>query len=247
MKKIKIISLVVVFIFLLVTSLYLISNRAIVTSNNDVLSKEATANSFKPQVVKLTYRAISRKEFLQYLAKSKGTNITNAINIDTMLTRSFKEKHPEFFGKKASQKSTGHYEYSYIARTIDMGPMYYEKSGKRKKEEVRIKEFVYTKVYVNGSSRSFVYVSDPFTDQQGGNYSWHQASSHTFLENDHPAQFVAMATGYAEVAVNNVHQISLGAPLGVIWFRFRRSVSVPYYYTKDCFLPTWRYVLHPWA
>ncbi len=245
MKKIKIISLVVVFMLLLVTLMYLISNKATVYTNDNVSSKEATINSFsKPQVVKVTYKTISRKEFLQYLAKSEGTNVATAIKIDARLTKSFEGKHPEFFGKMATQKSAGYYEYGYITRTVDMGPIYYEESGKGKEDEIRIEESVAEQIYVNGSFRNFVYVSDPFTTRQEGNYSWHQTYSHTFLD-DHPIQFTAMARGYVEVAVNSGFQSTLGVALEGIGFSISYSTGTTYYYRKTCTFPTWTYSLYP--
>jgi len=247
MKKIKIISLVVVFMLLLVTLMYPISNKVTVYANDNVPSKEATINSFsKPQVVKVTYKTISRKEFLQYLAKSEGTNVATAIKIDAMLTKSFEGKHPEFFGRMATQESAGegHYEYGYVSRVVNFGLSYYEGTFGPESEEIQIEESVCTKVYVNGSFRNFVYVSDPFTEPCSGHYTWHQTYSHTFLDNP-PIQFTAMAAGYAEVAVNSSLQTTLGAALEEVGFSLSYSTGTTYYYRKTCTFPTWTYSLYP--
>lgn len=231
MKKVRIVSLIVISMLLVVTLAYSISG------NKVSVYAEVTINGFsEPQVIEETYKVISREEFLQYLAKSKITSVANAIKIDKMLTKSFEEKHPEFFGKIANQQLSGHYEYGYISRTVDMGPIY----GSRR---ILIKESVITKIYVNGSFRQFVYVSDPSTSPGNGYFTWHETDSHTFL--DYPTQFTAMAAGYAEVAINSSEQVTLGVQLENVGFSFSYSLGMTYYYRKDCYLPQWTYNLYP--
>jgi len=231
MRKLRIVFLVVVSMLLVVTLVLPIIGDKVSAY------KEVTINGFsKPQVIEETYKVISREEFLRFLAKFKRTSVTDAIKIDKMLTKSFEEKHPEFFRKIVNQQLSGHYEYGYFTRTVDMGPIY----GSRR---ILIKESVSTKVYVNGSFREFVYVLDPFTFPGNGYFTWYQTFSHTCLES--PTQFTAMAAGYAEVAINSRKQSTLGVELEGVGFSFSNSVGSTYYYRKDCYLPQWTYNLYP--
>ena len=102
---------------------------------------KAAISSSVPTVIngstETTYKKISKKEFLQYFAKSQNISVIDAIKTDIILTEEFEKKHPELFVRNNTIRSSGHYEYGYISKVVDFGPVYYEGAfGSIEKSEI---------------------------------------------------------------------------------------------------------------
>ena len=188
-----------------------------------------SSNTQYPVLIKENIRAVSFSEVVSGLEKTEGLNRRKAAEYIINNEKAFEKLHPEISASH-SNIFPGYYEYVQLSRSEYFGQVYWKHYGIERSRSVVVQQFVYVEVYVDESSRQFVWVSDPFTTPVSGGYTWHLTYNHT--RQDSPTQFTAMSSGYAEVSTSSsIFFCSLGST---------------YYYRKTCDFPIWTYNLRNW-
>ncbi len=215
----KAITTLVIFILALCLTSFMVNAKTLPGSSNIQY----------PVLIKETAKTISLSEAISGLKKAEGLNRRKAVEYIINNEKAFEKLHPELFTSH-SNISSGHYEYVQLSRSEYFGQVHWKHCGIERSMPIVVQQFVYAEVYVDESSRQFVWVSDPFTTPISGRYTWHPTYNHT--RQDSPVQFTAMSNGYAEVSTSSsIFFCSLGST---------------YYYRKACDFSMWTYNLRNW-
>jgi len=188
-------------------------------------------NARYPVLIKETARTVSFPEITSGLEKTEGLNSNEVTEYIINKEKTFEKLHPGLF-ISYSDPASGHYEYMQFSRYEYFGKIHWLHYGAEQSSPIVIQQSVYAEVYVYGSFRQFVWVSNPFTATTINEYKWYPTYNHTRQES--PTQFTVMSSGYAEVATN-----LKGASFGIFY-----PHGGSYYYRKNCDFLMWTYSLH---